>query len=211
MSARTADITALAASLAGTFPGCEDAALARPLLRELARGEPVTEPRLAALTRRDERDVAATLERWPNVHRDDTGAVVAFSGLSQRPTAHALEVAGRRLYTWCAWDTLFLPALLDQRAHVTSRCPVTGATVRLGIDPDGVRDAEPDQLRVSFPPPGAARTDDITGSFCCHVHFLAGEAAAVRWRAQHTGAVVLTLGEAFELGRLATRSCRGRE
>ena len=64
----------------------------------------------------------------------------------------------------------------------------------------------PDSLRVSFPPRGAASTADITGSFCCHVHFLAGPSAGERWRADHQAAMVLTLDEAFELGRLATRA-----
>jgi alkylmercury lyase len=72
-----------------------------------------------------------------------------------------------------------------------------------------VRESDPHSLRVSFPRPGAATTDDITGSFCCHVHFLAGPGAAERWLADHDGAVVLTLDEAFELGRLATRPCLG--
>jgi hypothetical protein len=37
---------------------------------------------------------------------------------------------------------------------------------------------------VSFPAPAATSTADITGSFCCHVHFLAGRAAAEQWLAQ---------------------------
>jgi alkylmercury lyase len=72
-----------------------------------------------------------------------------------------------------------------------------------------MRDSDPDPLRISFPRPGAASTDDLTGSFCCHLHFLAGSGAAERRIADHDGAVVVTLDEAFELGRLATRHCLG--
>jgi hypothetical protein len=88
---------------------------------------------------------------------------------------------------------------------VHSRCPVSVADVRLTVEPDGVRERAPDSLRVSFPPPGAASTADITSSFCCHVHVLAGPDAAERWLADHERAMVLTLDKAFELGRLATR------
>lgn len=102
-------LEALARSLAGTFPGCDDAPPARALLRELARGKPISAAALAASTDRAEHDVTDTLARWPNVRRDDHGRVVAFGGLSLRPTEHRFEVGGRRLYTWCAWDTLFLP------------------------------------------------------------------------------------------------------
>src|SRR5215218_8848299 len=100
----TPSLQALAASLAGTFPGSDDAPLARALLRELTQGQPVSAAALAASTGRGEDDVTARLARWPNVRRDEQGRVEAFGGLSLRPTKHRLHVGGRRLYTWCAWD-----------------------------------------------------------------------------------------------------------
>ena len=204
-TADAGSLGALADSLAGTFPGSDDAPLALALVRALARGEPVAAAALAASARRDEADAAAALARWPNVHLDERGRVVAFSGLSIRPAGHRFEVDARELYTWCAWDTLFLPALLGRPARVRSRCPVSGAEIRLTVGPDGVRDNDPGPLRVSFPPPGAASTNDITGTFCCHVHFLAGPGPTDRWLAGHDGAIVLTLADAFELGRLTTQ------
>ena len=196
---------AIADALVGTFPGSVDAPLARTLLRELAAGAPVSPAALAGVTGRDEADVTVALAHWPNVQVDERGRVVAFSGLSLTPTAHSFEVGGRQLHTWCAWDTLFLPAMLGQRARVGSSCPVTGAKIRMTVEPDRVRESDPAALQVSFPPPETTSTADITGSFCCHVHFLAGPRAAERWLADHDGAIVLTLDEAFELGRLATR------
>jgi alkylmercury lyase len=198
-------LTTLANSLAGTFPACDDAPLARALLRELAKGEPVA---AAALQRAgDEAEVSAALARWPNVKRDDRDHVVAFGGLSLAPTAHRFAIGDRQLYTWCAWDTLFLPALLGRTARVTSTCPLTGRHVRLTVDPSGVRSVDPHPLWVSFPPPSSISTDDITGSFCCHVHFLADRAAADRWLSRHAGGTVLPVGDAFELGRASTRCC----
>jgi alkylmercury lyase len=182
--------------LAATFPGCDDPPLARALLRALASGQPVTDPSLTAAA-----------DRWPNVELDARRRVVAFGGLSLTPTAHRFTVGGRQLYTWCAWDTLFLPRLLDQPAHVESHCHVSGTPVRLAVDQSGVHDVEPEDVWVSFPPPGTASTADITGTFCCHVHFLAGRAAADRWLSRHEGATVLSVADAFELGRLATRCC----
>ena len=195
-----ASLSTLADSLVGTFLACDDAPLARALLRELAKGQPVAPP--AAET-----DVTAALARWPNVEFDEHGRVVAFSGLSLTPTAHRFTVGGRQLYTWCAWDTLFLPALLDQPAQVESICPVTGSRVRLTVAPSGFHDLHPEELWVSFPSPATTSTADITGTFCCHVHFLAGRPAADEWLSRHAGATALTLPDAFELGRLATRCC----
>ena len=90
-----------------------------------------------------------------------------------------------------------------------SRCPVTDTLVRLTVDPDGVRDFEPEALWLSFPPPARASAADITGSFCCHVHFLAGPGAAEQWLSRHPGGAVLTLDDAYELGRMVTRCCTG--
>jgi alkylmercury lyase len=191
-------VDTLAEALAGTFPGRDDAALALALLRELADGEPVAVSKLPD-------GAEPVLADWPNVSYDVDGRIVAFGGLSLTPGAHRFVVAERQLYTWCAWDTLFLPALLDQSADVQSICPVSGTVVRLAVDPHGVRRADPEPLWVSFPPPAATSTADITGTFCCHVHFLATRAAADHWLRGHPEGTVLDLDSAYELGRKATR------
>lgn len=200
------DLNALADTLAGTFPGACDAGLAVALVRLLAHGEPVADRRVADVVGRDQREVTATLAGWPNVQRDEQGHVIAFGGLTLRATAHRFDVAGRRLHTWCAWDTLFLPAMIGERATVHSRCGLSGAPVRLTVDPDRVSTAEPEGVSVSFPALEATRCEDITGTFCCHVHFLAGPHAE-HWRDSHDGAFVLSLDDAFALGRLAIRAC----
>jgi Alkylmercury lyase len=144
----------------------------------LAQGQPATTARLADAAKRPQDEVAAQLERWPNGDSDSDGGVVAFSGLTLQTTPHSFEVDRRTLHTWCAWDTLFLPALLNTTAHVQSTCPVAGREVELVVAPDGVEHAEPAPLHVSFPPLATTDTGDITGSFCRHVHFLAGDDAA---------------------------------
>lgn len=189
-----------AGALRSTFPGCEDAPLALKLLRLLAAGEPVTTAALAEATERQPRDVAAQVERWPNVERDQNGAVVGFSGLTLRPTEHTFVGGGRRLHTWCAWDTLFLPVTLATTGRVRSTCAVTKAAVELVVAPDGIERARPDRLYVSFPPLAGTDTDDITGSFCCHVHFLAGDDPARAWQDAHPDGEVLDLQAAFALG-----------
>jgi alkylmercury lyase len=200
-----AHLTTIADSVIGALPCCDDPPLALALLRALAGGHPVSDSELAAATGRDQAHVTAARGRWPNVRHDEQGRVIAFSGLSLQPTAHRFELGERELFTWCAWDTLFLPALLDEPASVRSRCPVTGASVRLTVEPERIRDHHPETLLVSFPPATAVSTADVTGSFCCHVHFLAGPDAADDWLRDRPGTSAPTLDEAFELGRQVTR------
>jgi alkylmercury lyase len=205
MNTTARSLPILADSLASTFPCCDDAPLTLALLDELANGEPVSVSRLAGAVQRREAHLTAALDRWPNVHFDHQGRVVAFAGLSLTPTEHRFEVAGRMLYTWCAWDALFLPALLGQEARVESTCPVTGSDVRLTVGPDGVQATDPPSLQVSFPAPASTDTSDIVASCCCHVHFLAGTHAANSWLAQNPDGLTLSLADAVELGRLATK------
>ena len=143
------------------------------------------------------------VDSWPNVERDVAQQVVGFSGLTLRATPHAFTVDGRQLHTWCAWDTLFLPTLLQQTANIRSTCPVTGSPVELTVPPARVTRARPADLHVSFPPPARADTANITGSFCCHVFFLAGPAAGRTWHASRPEDVVLDLDAADDLGRRA--------
>ena len=193
-----------ASALGDAFPACEDAPPALALVRLLARGRPVTEAMLAAGAGRAIDDVAAHLARWPNVERDADGAVIGFSGLTLRPTDHGFQVDDQQLHTWCAWDTLFLPGMLGTTAHVRSTCPVSGRKVQLIVAPDGVEHADPPETHVSFPPSTGTDTADITGTFCCHVRFLAGTDAAYAWRETHPDGHVLDLATAFELGRRTT-------
>lgn len=194
------DTKAADQALRSLLAGCEDAPLASTLLGLLAQGRPVTTAALADALARAPEDVARRLGGWPNIERDDDDAVIGFSGLTLRPTAHSFEVEGQRLHTWCAWDTLFLPALLGSTAHVRSSCPVTGAGVELVVAPDAIQQAQPQDLYVSFPSAATTDTADITGSFCCHVHFLAGAEAASSWQDAHPDGEILDLAAAFAAG-----------
>ncbi len=189
-----------AEALRDTFPAHEDAPLALTLLGLLARGEPVTLAALARASGRGQADVTAQLGRWPNVERDATVAVVGFSGLTLRETAHVFEIDGQRLHTWCAWDTLFLPSLLGATAHVRSACPMTSSAIELVVSPTRVEHANPPDVHVSFPSLVATDTRDITGSFCCHVHFLASDDAARDWLRTHPDGETLDVASAFALG-----------
>jgi len=80
------------------------------------------------------------------VQHDEHGRVIAFGGRSITATPHRFAVGDRELYTWCAWDTLFLPALRGQQARVRSTCPVTATEIRLTVAATGVRDSVPEDL-----------------------------------------------------------------
>ena len=63
------------------------------------------------------------------------------------------------MWTWCAWDSLFIPEILGRSARVTSPDPETGEIVRLVVTPDGIKSVVPDGAVVSFIQPEALAFD----------------------------------------------------
>jgi len=174
------------------------------LYRLIAMGEPVAVDRLADSAGTDAdavRDVLAAVDP-SNIQYDD-GRVVGFRGLTQIATRHRLTVGDHALYTWCAFDALFVPELLDRPARVASACPMTGTEIRLTVTPGGVSAVAPAETVMSFVMPDDPHyRADIRATFCRHVNFLASKDAGVAWRAANPEAVILTLDEAHALGRI---------
>lgn len=175
------------------------------LVRLLSEGAPVEPTRLAARTGVPATDIVEQLGRWWGVHTDE-GRVVAFQGLSVVEAPHRFKVEGRTLYTWCAWDTLFLPELIDRPAEVESTCPTTGATVSLHVGPDGPSELSPPEAVMSFIDPGGPLGDNAIQSFCRFVHFFASPEAAEEWTQRHPGTYVVPIEDGYEIGRRTNAS-----
>lgn len=196
-----------ARTLADTLERAEGAGswdwLFLPLLRLLANGEPVTVAEIAAATGRTTAEVEQALAASPSVERVEHDRIVG-GGLTLRPTPHRFELDdGPRLYTWCALDTLFFPAVLGRTAHVESPCHGTGAPVRLTVTPTDVTGLDPTGAVVSLVTPDDA--SHIRASFCDQVHFFASADAAAPWLRDHPEASVLPVPEAYDLGRELAR------
>jgi len=185
--------------------GLGDARLFVGAKRLLADGRAVQPGELAERLDRSVDDVLASLDRVPGIERDERGDLVGW-GLTLRRTSHRMEVDGTELFTWCALDALFFPALLARTALVRSVCAGSGVSIRLTVRPDGLEALEPAQAVVSFVfPEGAAYGSDVRAALCDHVHYFRDPEAASAWLATHAGGAVLPVQEAFEVGRYLSR------
>jgi alkylmercury lyase len=172
------------------------------LLRSLAAGAPVSDREVALAAGVAASGVRDALDRWPGVFRDEDRRVVGFIGLSVVEFGeHRIEIDGRRLTAWCAWDTLFLPGLLGRSARVSSRCPVTGEAISLTVSPEGPHDVGPEGTMLSLLTPERPFDANVVRSFCHFVHFFASEQAARDWIAEHPGTVTVSVDDGFRLGQ----------
>src|SRR5260221_3655026 len=112
------------------------------LVRLLVQGRPVAPELLAHRLHWELEEVRSILQAHPELEYDEQGNLVG-SGLTLVPTAHQLQVEQRTLFAWCAFDTLTYPVELHLSVQVTSRCPVTGRSIRLTVTPEQVLDLDP--------------------------------------------------------------------
>jgi alkylmercury lyase len=187
--------------------GAEQSRLLVQVLRTLGEGRPVTAPdvdRIADALGMDRDDAHAFLR--PVTERD-ADRIIGALGLSLGDHPHRFTVNGHRMATWCAEDTLFLPALLGQAATIESPSPLSRETVRLTVGPGRVQAVSPAEAVISIAivdPDGAAlaTVEAIWRTFCRQIHFLASREEAERWAAGRGDIAILTPDEGYRIGRL---------
>jgi|SRR5579859_3199366 len=182
------------AGSARTTPG-----LYRTLLQLLARGEPVSIAGLAAAAGHPPDQVHRAVAGWTDTEYDAQGRIIGW-GLTLRPTRHELKIDGKQLYTWCAVDTLFMPAVIGRAASVESPCAATGIPVRLTVDPtEGVSALEPSTAVVSLVTP--EQMSSVRTAFCNPSRYFATSDAARDWQGKHPGMELLSVADAYHASR----------
>lgn len=200
----TPALAELADSLAAAAPtlDADGRAIAKAIYALLARGVPTTDEQIAAETGIPLDQVASKVASWNGVFRDRDQQIVGFWGLTvTEMPPHRFRVGDANMYAWCAWDTLFLPGILDTTADVHSTDPNSGETVTLTVTPDGITQRSHDQMVVSFLMPEGEFTDDVVQSFCHYVHFFTDPQSAKNWTATHDHTFAVPLDEAFDIGQ----------
>jgi len=204
-------LSALASELLTRLPTMtdEERRLGLEVYRQLARGEPVLRFSLAEALDVPTHDVAELLGH-PNLqcltYTDNNGRIIGFGGLAVREMPHRFRIDGRTLYTWCAWDSLFLPGILDLEAEVDSPAPGGTVRVHLKVAPDGVKEVQPRSAVMSFLLPSAhtfqADVLKAMASFCHYIFFFLDSDSAAEWTKSHPDTTVISVSDAFELGRV---------
>ena len=186
----------------------EEQRAAVTLYRELAKGQAVDAAQLGRALGVPPTEGRALLARdsiRAFVYADDKGRVLGFGGLAAARMHHHFEVDGRTLWTWCAWDSLFIPEILGKPARVASSDPENGEVVRLLVLPDRIESAEPADAVVSLLLPDAhdfhTSAANVMAKFCHFVFFFTSRSSGESWMAKHPGTFLYSLDEAFALAK----------
>jgi alkylmercury lyase len=186
----------------------EEQRAAVALYRELAKGSPVHADQLGRALGVSPAESRSLLQREAIkcfAYADDEGRVLGFGGLAATPMHHRFEVQGHTLWTWCAWDSLFIPEILGRAAHVRSADPENGEIVSLVVTPDRVESAVPETTVVSFieidAPVFQGSAANVMAKFCHSVFFFSTRLSGERWIAKRPGTFLYGLEEAFGLAK----------
>ncbi len=187
-----------------THLDCTQDVACRQIMRAMAEtGQPLTPVHLARRLQMSQENLTVHLARVPDTEFDAQGNIVGW-GITLLPTRHQFLLKERPLFTWCAFDTVLFPPLLQVEAHVQSECSASGQPITFVATPEGIADLLPATSVLSLILPDA-RCDCVRGTFCQQSLFFQTEEVASPWMALHPEAVLLSIEEAAALGHIVAR------
>ncbi len=195
--------------------GDDNSRLLIKMWRTLGQGHPVTQEMTAQIAE----DLGIPFEGADEflrqiTERDSNDDIIGLLGLSlNQEWSHRLIINGRPLRTWCAWDTLFLPAMLGETVVVESESPFSGTLVRLTVTPNEVENSAPETAVVSIATidpkiHDVSSVEAIWSNFCHQVYFFSSLEEAQEWARGKSNIALLPVRDAYELGRLAFSDLR---
>ena len=176
----------------------------------LSEGNPVSIEDLSISLGMDQKYVKNITDEWSGIYYDDDSRITGYWGLAIEKMVHKFNVDDKNLYTWCAWDTLFIPQIIGKSATVESRDPVTKEMVKLTVAPtEGISKIEPSKAVISFMIPDTDKVrSDVIKSFCHYVHFFESSDSAKEWISKSdkkNELLILQIDEAYEIGLLRNK------
>lgn len=180
------------------------------VLQSSAKGKPISVEEFAEFSDQTlmEAKVQYRKMRMSGADFGDEGRLIG-NALTMRPTRTIMTMDGRKLYAWCALDTLFLPGLVGESATVHSISPVSSDPIRLTVSPKGVESFNPTEAVLSVVLPGVSiacelgRPGGADGDVCNAMHFFSDREEAVGYLGEGTDIAILTVEEASELAQRA--------
>ena len=171
------------------------------LYQLLAKGEPVTLESFSEAVKLNKTEARRLLDNWTGVNFDAEQSISAFWGVSTSETMHCFQLGDQTLYTWCAWDLLFVPVIYKKTITAETQCPITHQTIKLTISENGIEQLTPSTSMITFIKPDLQQLkDNVTSSFCQYIFFVESKETGHKWLQKNPDGFLLELDQGFELG-----------
>lgn len=168
----------------------------------LAKGEPVSHARVASTLNYPLEKVDEIIDGWIGIYHDNDNNIIGYWGISVQEQPHLFEVNGKTLYTWCAWDSLFIPEIIKKIARVESLDPISKERIRFTVSSEGIKDLNPVGAVMSYVKPENTRIDEnVIQGFCHYIFFFTSEKTGTEWVSRHDNAGLMSLDDAFQLAK----------
>ena len=176
--------------------------------RALAKGHPLTADHVNEIATGlgiDQDEAHSFLGEVTERAADDN--IIGVIGLSlNEEWVHRFYVNGASLRNWCAWDSLFIAPLLKHTVTIESDSPETKEKVRVTVGLEGIERSDPVGAVVTIVALDPKKHDlssleAVWGNFCHQVYYFASREEAERWAASREDIEILTVEEAYELGK----------
>jgi alkylmercury lyase len=197
----------LAARLAAHLDCTQDVACRQIMQAITETGQPLSPMHLARRLQISQKSLMSHLALVPDTEFDEQGNIVGW-GITLLPTKYQFRLKELPLFTWCAFDTVLFPPLLQIEAHIQSECSASALPITFVATPEGIADLLPATSILSLILP-VTRCDCVRGTFCQQSLFFQSEEAASPWIALHPEAVLLSVEKAAALGQIVARMWPG--
>jgi len=178
--------------------------LCRQIIHTIAEfGQPIAPASLATHLQMSDNELQTRLARIPDTEFDEQGNIVGW-GITLLPTQHQFFLQEYPLFTWCAFDTVLFPPLLQTKAQVQSICSTSGQTITFVSTPTGITDLFPATSMLSLTLP-TEQCKHVRGTFCHQSLFFQSGEAAEPWLRSHPEATLLTIEDAATIGHIIAR------
>ena len=175
---------------------------AMQLYRLLANGSAVSVEKLAESIALSTKETEQLLLSWTGVTFNENKMINGFWGVSTEKTTHRFQLDQGTLYTWCAWDLLFMPHIFHQTLQAETHCPITKQAITLNISESGIETVSPEHAMITFIKPDLeALKANVTNSFCQYIFFVASENAGKEWQSKQKDGFLINMDQGFELGK----------
>lgn len=173
-------------------------------LRLLAKGKPVSPKELAQAWGMPMDQVSNLLafgETQGSVQLNEQGNMIG-SFLSLEPTRHSMLINGNKLFAWCAYDSVYIPAVIGEEVLVESMDPVTGEEIVMKVSPEGILEVKPEGTVATVVGLDTDARGGVDSPRCRQMNFFASVENAEKWTEGNFDVAVMSPGQMFELAKM---------